>query len=124
MATRVGGTPARFHGSASTRTPTSIEVVPDQLTCASACTRSPTRTGSTKSISSIDAVTAGPPECRCATTPATSSTSFITTPPCTVPSRFVSRTVMIRLRVLRAALVGLPSSGGASVMRRKGTVVG
>jgi hypothetical protein len=86
--------------------------VPDQLTCASACTRSPTRTGSRNAISSIEAVTAGPPECRWATTPATSSTSFITTPPCTVPSRFVSRTVMIRLSVLRAAPVGFPGSGG------------
>ena len=31
---------------------------------------------------------------------------------------------MIRLSVLRAALVGLPCDGEASVMGRKGTVVG
>src|SRR5262245_7471484 len=60
-------------------------------------------------ISSMDAVTAGPAECRCATTPATSSTSFMITPPCTLPSRFVSSTVMIRLSAVRAAEVGFDS---------------
>ena len=82
------------------------------------------RIGSRNAISSIDAVTAAPPECRWETTPATSSTSFITTPPWTVPSKFVSSTVMIRLSVLRAALVGLPSGGAGTesgVMTGKGT---
>ena len=49
-----------------------------------------------------------PTGCRCATAPATSSTSFMITPPCTVPSRFVSSAVMIRDNVVWAADVGRP----------------
>jgi hypothetical protein len=58
---------------------------------------------------SIDAVTAGPPECRWATAPATSSTSFMITPPWTVPSRLVSSVVMMRDRDVCAADVGRPA---------------
>lgn len=90
-----------------TRTPTSIEERPVQFTWARTWTRSPTRTGSRKTISSIEAVTAGPPECRPATAPAASSTSFMITPPCTVPRRLVSLPVMMWLRVVREAEVGL-----------------
>lgn len=69
----------------SSRTPTSMDVEPVQLTCAYACTRSPTRSGSRNRISSIDAVTAVPPACLAAAAPATSSTNFMITPPWTVP---------------------------------------
>ncbi|SCD46774.1 hypothetical protein GA0115252_107017 [Streptomyces sp. DfronAA-171] len=74
-----------FQRSAMTRTPISIDVRPVQLHCAWTWTRSPMRTGSRKTISSIEAVTAGPPECRPATAPAASSTSFMITPPWPVP---------------------------------------
>ncbi len=97
-----------FQRSAMTRTPTSMEDRPVQLTWAFTCTRSPTLTGSRKTISSMEAVTAKPPECRPATAPAASSTSFMITPPCTVPRRLVSWLVMMWLRVVREAEVGLP----------------
>src|SRR5689334_19472427 len=51
---------------------------------------SPTWIGLRNAISSIAAVTAAPPLCRWATAPAVLSTSFMTTPPCTLPSRFAS----------------------------------
>ena len=49
-----------FQRSASTRTPTSMEVRPVQLTWAFTWTRSPTRTGSRKAISSMEAGHGGP----------------------------------------------------------------
>lgn len=82
---RKGVPPTWSQRSAASFTPTSMDVAPVQFTWAYACTRSPTRTGSRKTISSIAAVTAVPPLCRAAAAPATSSTNFISTPPCTVP---------------------------------------
>src|SRR4029453_3844067 len=75
-----------------------------------------------KAISSMAAATAGPAECRCAATPATSSTSFMITPPCTLPSRFVSSTLMIRLSVVRAAEVGFGSSAPSTPLFDHGNV--
>ena len=69
-ATCNGSLPASFHGSASTRTPISIDVRPAQLTWPMVRTMSPTCTGCRNAISSIAAVTAGPPLCRWATAPA------------------------------------------------------
>ena len=91
-----------------------MEVRPVQLTWAFTWTRSPTRTGSKNAISSMEAVTAGPPLCRPATAPAASSTSFMITPPCTVPRRFVSLWVMMWLSVVREAEVGLPGISAVS----------
>ena len=51
---------------------------------------SPTCTGSRNAISSIAAVTAGPPLCRWATAPAVESASFMISPPWMLPSRFAS----------------------------------
>ena len=51
---------------------------------------SPTWTGARKVISSIAAVTAGPPLWRCATAPAVESASFMISPPWTLPSRLAS----------------------------------
>lgn len=93
-----------------TCTPISIDDLPAQFTWELTCTTSPTRTGTRKVISSSAAVTAEPPECRAATTPATESTSFMMTPPWTVPSRFVSWLSMICDNVTRAADVGFPAS--------------
>ena len=93
------------------------------MTWACACTRSPTRTGSEKTISSIAAVTAVPPLCRAAAAPATSSTNFISTPPCTVPYRLTSTAVMMRLSVTREYEVGLPAArrrGARSCRKRYG----
>ncbi|WP_420865602.1 acyl-CoA thioesterase, partial [Streptomyces prasinopilosus] len=44
--------------------------------------------------------------------PAASSTSFMITPPCTVPRRLVSLWVMMWLRVVRDAETGLPGMSG------------
>ena len=51
---------------------------------------SPTCTGARNAISSIAAVTAGPPLCRWATAPAVESASFMISPPWTLPSRLAS----------------------------------
>jgi hypothetical protein len=69
----------------------------------------------------MEAVTAGPPEWRPATAPAASSTSFMITPPCTVPRRLVSFPVMMCESVVREAAVGLP--GGASSEVRGWSVI-
>ena len=69
--------------SASTRTPTSIEVRQAALTEAVNVTSSPMWIGSRNVIRSMPAVTTRQRECRTAARPATSSQSFITVPPCT-----------------------------------------
>ncbi len=71
--------------SASTRTPTSIEVFHAALTVALKVISSATLTGARKVIRSTAAVTARCPEWRIAAIAATSSQSFITTPPWTRP---------------------------------------
>jgi hypothetical protein len=53
-------------------------------------TTSPIRTGARNDISSIATVTARPPMCLIAASPPAVSTSFITTPPCTMPMMFAS----------------------------------
>src|SRR3954452_22682152 len=63
---------------------------------------SPTCTGSRKAISSIAAVTAGPPLWRWATAPAVLSTSRMITPPWTLPSRFTCVWPMSTARPVRA----------------------
>ena len=78
--------------SASTRTPTSIEVRQAALTQAWQLSRSPTWIGSTKAIRSTPAVTIRVPQWRSAAIPAASSHIFITTPPCTNPARLASWT--------------------------------
>src|SRR5215207_2353451 len=68
----------------------------------------------------MDVVTAGPPEWRWATAPATSSTIFMITPPCTAPRRLASNVVMIRDSVVCAAEDGRPGSS-VSCTRYDGT---
>ena len=53
-------------------------------------TVSPTWTGARNDISSIETVTHRPPACLNAASPAAVSTSFITTPPCTMPAMLAS----------------------------------
>ena len=65
-----------------------MAVRPAQLTWPTVRTMSPTCTACRNAISSIAAVTAGPPLCRWAIAPAVLSTSRMTSPPCTLPSRF------------------------------------
>src|SRR5688572_8392841 len=74
---------------------------------------SPTCTGARNVISSIAAVTAGPPLCRCATAPAVESASFMISPPCTLPSRFASLEWAMMPRLTRLYDVG---RGGWSIM--------
>jgi hypothetical protein len=76
--------------SASTRTPTSSEVVCAAFTEALTVMVSPTCTGARNDISSIETVTARPPQCLMAASPAAVSTSFMTTPPWTMPAMFAS----------------------------------
>jgi hypothetical protein len=71
---------------------------------------SPTCTGSRKTISSIEAVTALPRVCRAAAAPAASSTAFMITPPWTLPCRLASPSSMIRASVMRLNDVGFASS--------------
>src|SRR5215207_5241463 len=68
----------------------------------------------------MDVVTAGPPEWRWATAPATSSTIFMITPPCTAPRRLASNVVMIRDSLVCAAEDGRPGSS-VSCTRYDGT---
>ena len=76
--------------SASTRTPTSIEVRQTALTLAEQIRSSPMLTGCMKVIRSIAAVTTRLPEWRIPAIPATSSQSRITTPPWTNPAELAS----------------------------------
>ena len=76
--------------SASTRTPTSIDVRQAAFTLAVQVTSSPTLTGRMNVIRSIAAVTTRPRQWRMAAIPAASSHSFITTPPWTNPAEFAS----------------------------------
>src|SRR5690242_16513064 len=71
---------------------------------------SPTWTGARKVISSIAAVTAGPPLWRCATAPAVESASFMISPPCTLPSRLASLEWAMIPRLTRLYDVGRPRS--------------
>ena len=80
--------------SASTRTPTSIEVRQAALTVARRVTTSPTWMGERKRISSTAAVTTRPPARRVAAIAATSSHSFMIQPPWTLPAMFASCTPM------------------------------
>ena len=76
--------------SASTRTPTSIELRQAAFTVAFTVSRSPTSTGCRKVIRSMAAVTTRRPEWRTAAIPATSSQRCRITPPCTLPAMFAS----------------------------------
>jgi hypothetical protein len=76
--------------SASTRTPTSIEVRQAALTVARSVMTSPTFTGERNFIASTAAVTTRPPARRVAAITATSSHSFMIHPPWTLPARFAS----------------------------------
>ena len=76
--------------SASTRTPTSIELRQAALTVAQNVTTSPTLIGTRNAMRSIAAVTTRRPECLIAARPAASSASFITVPPWTLPALFAS----------------------------------
>ena len=76
--------------SASTLTPTSIEVRQAALTIALKVTSSPTWIGTRKSTRSMAAVTTRRRECLIAARPAASSASFITVPPCTFPALLAS----------------------------------
>ena len=69
--------------SASTRTPTSIDVRQAAFTDALNVTSWPTWTGATKAMRSTPAVTTRCRLWRTAARPATSSISFIIVPPCT-----------------------------------------
>ena len=76
--------------SASTRTPTSIEVRQAAFTFAEQVTSSPTLTGRMNVIRSMAAVTTRLRQWRIAAMPATSSQSFITIPPWTNPAELAS----------------------------------
>ncbi len=95
--------------SASTRTPTSIEVCQAALTVAEQVSSSPTSTRCSNVIRSIPAVTTRVPQWRTAATPAASSHSFITIPPCTNPAEFASTIPIHRIRAELDAEAGLPS---------------
>ena len=76
--------------SASTRTPTSIDVRHAALTVARQVSSSPIEIGSTKVTRSTPAVTTRRPQWRIAAIAAASSQVFITTPPCTKPAALAS----------------------------------
>ena len=76
--------------SASTRTPTSIELRQTAFTEAVQRSNSPTNTGVMKVIRSIPAVTTRRPECLIAARPPASSTSRITVPPWMKPPELAS----------------------------------
>src|ERR671910_3221746 len=71
---------------------------------------SPTCTGARKVISSIAAVTAGPPLWRGATAPAVESASFMISPPWTLPSRLASLECAMMPRLTRLYDVGCARS--------------
>ena len=76
--------------SASTRTPTSIDVRHAALTVARTVTSIPTKIGCSKVMRSIPAVTMRVPQWRIAAIPATSSHMRMISPPCTLPAEFDS----------------------------------
>ena len=76
--------------SASTRTPTSIDVRQTALTEAVQRSSSPTKTGVLNVIRSMPAVTTRRPECLIAASPAASSTRRITVPPWMNPPELAS----------------------------------
>src|SRR5918994_3735354 len=100
--------------SASTRTPTSIEVRPTSLTEACTDTTSPTLTGCRKLIWSSEAVTTGPPACRLAAIPAAVSISFMISPPCTLPMMLALDRSMCWDRVTSEARGGLGARSWAA----------
>ena len=78
--------------SASTRTPTSIEVRQTALTVERSVMTSPTWTGERNRIPSTAAVTTRPPASRVAAIAAASSHSFMICPPWTLPAMLASCT--------------------------------
>ena len=98
--------------SASTRTPTSIEVRHAAFTLAVQVTSSPTLTGRMNVIRSIAAVTTRLRQCRIAAMPATSSQSFITIPPWTNPAELASPIPIHLTRTASESAAGLGSIGG------------
>ena len=92
--------------SASTRTPTSIDVCHAALTEACRVSSSPTWTGSRNVIRSTAAVTTRPPLWRTAARPAASSQSFITVPPWTNPAEFASSRPIHLTRIERERVTG------------------
>src|SRR6267378_3188169 len=96
--------------SASTRTPISMLVFPTWFTDAFAVTRCPTYTGARKESSSIRAVTTRARACLVAAAPATSSMSFMTSPPWTLPYGLASDGSIVRnITVFDAATVLAPA---------------
>ena len=95
--------------SASTRTPTSIDVFQTALTQARQRSSSPTWTGSVKVIRSTPAVTTRLPQCRIAAIPATSSHILITTPPWTNPAELASWMLIQRISSELDLETGRPS---------------
>ena len=104
-------------------------------------TRSPTWTGCRNDISSIETVTHIPPACLIAAMPAAVSTSFITSPPCTIPATFAcvisiswTRTVCesapcfgvslleTTTRGFYARAIGVPGTGAMMTTMRRLTV--
>ena len=108
------GAPPLSISSASTRTPTSIEVRPTSFTDARTSTTSPTRTGCRKLISSIVAVTTGPPAWRLAAIPAAVSISFMISPPWTLPMKLAFDRSMCWDRVTSEARGGLGARSWAA----------
>src|SRR5581483_11486163 len=100
--------------SASTRTPTSIEVRQAAFTVAMQRSSSPTKSGSAKVIRSIPAVTTLPPQCRIAAMPAASSHIRITTPPWMKPAEFASGMPIHRISSEQEAEAGRGASGSVS----------
>src|SRR3954470_19638498 len=98
--------------SASTRTPTSIDVFHAAFTDAQNVTRSPRFTGSLNVIRSTPAVTTRRCACRIAASPAASSHIFITTPPCTKPAVLLSSMLIQRTSTDREADAGTGSTRG------------
>ena len=96
--------------SASTRTPTSIEVRQAALTVARQVSSSPTWTGSVNVIRSIPAVTTRRPQWRIAAIAAASSQVFITMPPWTKPAVLASWTPAQRISSERESATGRGSS--------------
>jgi hypothetical protein len=97
--------------SASTRTPTSMDVRPAKLTLDFMTTRSPRWIGSRKSTRSIDAVTTGARQCRNAEMAAHLSIIDMITPPKTCPMLFASPGIISSEVSCWLSLTGLVDRG-------------
>src|SRR5438876_3351087 len=93
-----------------------MEVRPTSLTEARTVTTSPANTGSMKASSSSEAVTTGPPACFIAASPPALSTSFMTTPPWTLPSRLASSWVICSTSMTSEWATVRGSSGSSDIV--------